>query len=279
MLKPYPAIVICCDGHIQGKLNLIQYALEQGKHVIETSADPNVIHTLIEYFNGIPKFSGSLLIGMGVFPGLSNLMIQHTLDQYPHIKNIGIKVSTSPFAGAGKGMCSLMVDFLKQSHVPFMPSIQAFAFGFPEIKMFEQTDPSIDLKTYYQISPAWLHTFVLILLKTNILNIRLVERFMKKTLFWLRGYALKHLKSPITLDILNMEAFPETSPETLMSLSYTDGIELACLAVLYTIQNSPQTQEGVQYPQNICDFKAALNWIQLKTRHRFEFSNQVQKDD
>jgi len=96
---------------------------------------------------------------------------------HPDIKKIGITASTSPFAGAGKNMCNLMVDLLKQDSTPFVKPAQAFEFTFPEAKMFQLTHPFINLRTFYKTTPSWISSILYVLLKTKPLNVNFIENF------------------------------------------------------------------------------------------------------
>jgi hypothetical protein len=112
-----------------------------------------------------------LILGAGVFPGLSTLLAAHALQQVPGSRALDLGIRWSLLSGAGRGTCRLMTRFLsdpglvldggKQAPRPPLGAIERLPFpsgrkaaiecGFPEPVLFEG---SVDrLRVFASFSP------------------------------------------------------------------------------------------------------------------------------
>lgn len=85
--------------------------LDKGGIWLETTADYVNIEYLFDLkdsFTSSRVSKGSVIHGMGVFPGISNLLIKsfHLNNPDSSLLNLGIRYNL--FSGAGKGMCEMM---------------------------------------------------------------------------------------------------------------------------------------------------------------------------
>jgi len=258
-------LVICCEAKLSDKLAFIAYALEHKKYIIETSADPVTIQGLLDHLPLTSHHLGYLLIGMGVFPGLSNLMISEMLRTSLPSQSLSILARTSPFAGAGKNMCQLMTDLLRSPSARYNSDLRAFEFNFPEKKMFMHSDGFDRLSTFYQSSPPIMNHVIALLLKLKLLNQKFIGRLTQSLLFFMRGSLLKSQKTALCLR--GFTHSKDGTYENVMDISYSDGIELACLAILYACLNPPK-DKGTYCPQDIYQLKDLLKWNTPKLKHQ-----------
>lgn len=91
---------------------LIQYCLQAGKTWIECSSEAKVIRSLHGRFRD-QCVAGRLILGAGIFTGLSNLMAAASIEKIkgedePY--KISLVLRSSPFSGCGESTVDLMVQ-------------------------------------------------------------------------------------------------------------------------------------------------------------------------
>jgi hypothetical protein len=143
-LLGFDAVVNCAAIPPEGYEPLIRYCLTSGVRLLDTTADPETIRVLMDLKRTLREGEGSgmglFLFGIGVFPGVSNLLIKQELMTAVDAKSalLGIRYNVS--SGAGRGMCRMMVETIgspcrwyhegqeKQSAAPFH-SLERLPFG------------------------------------------------------------------------------------------------------------------------------------------------------
>ena len=85
--------------------------LERGRTWIETTADPLQTRKLLDWKSAVPSGPGAVIIGVGVFPGLTNVLVD-SFSSGTGTLNLAIRYRL--FSGAGPGMCRLMAETLTQ---------------------------------------------------------------------------------------------------------------------------------------------------------------------
>jgi len=88
---------------------LATWCLEAGKTLLEATSDAETIRRLIDAHR-TSKGPGRVVLGGGIFTGVSNLMARDVADAAGPGCSLTWAVASSPFSGAGKGTISLMVD-------------------------------------------------------------------------------------------------------------------------------------------------------------------------
>lgn len=92
---------------------LARHALQHGHRLLETSSDRRVMQRLLELRHTVRDARGTLLLGAGIFTGLSNLLGASTVAASGACDRLELTVCASPFSGAGAGTVALMLDALR----------------------------------------------------------------------------------------------------------------------------------------------------------------------
>ncbi|WP_456867046.1 hypothetical protein [Galbibacter sp. BG1] len=95
--------------------NIFELILNEGGIWLETTADYDNIEYLFDLQASSELASaskGSVLHGVGVFPGLSNLLINFFYLDHQDSKKINLGIRYNLFSGAGKAMCEMMSNSL-----------------------------------------------------------------------------------------------------------------------------------------------------------------------
>lgn len=125
-------VVNCADSIAAPPDAAIARVLEKGGMWIDAGADEGLVNRLIR--ESRRRVKGSVVVGMGLFPGISNLMAREVGD---------VVVRVDPFSGAGKGTVRLMGE--------------ALMGGRPaEVAMLEASGVKARVRYAVGFLPAWL---------------------------------------------------------------------------------------------------------------------------
>ena len=104
------AIVIdCSDSYLSDVPSLIRDCISQGAVLVEALAGTETMKNSLSAEHILPAGSGSALLGIGIFPGLTNMMVRELADNASP-KEITVGVRVAVLSGAGSSMRRLMVD-------------------------------------------------------------------------------------------------------------------------------------------------------------------------
>ena len=101
------------------------FCRDQGIVFVEGSSDPDAIRRLATHVGSDRDASGAIVLGAGVFTGVSNLLARAAADEVggsPRVLTLGI--STSPFSGSGSGTVELMVAMLRRRAVRWAAGVR-----------------------------------------------------------------------------------------------------------------------------------------------------------
>lgn len=110
-LREADLVVNASSSHTAAPDRLADYCLERGLTLLETSSDSRVVQRLLE--RRTRAASGTLVLGAGIFTGLSNLLGAAAVRAEPGCDRLELAVRSSPFSGAGAGTVDLMLDSLR----------------------------------------------------------------------------------------------------------------------------------------------------------------------
>lgn len=108
----FEAIVNCADGSLASPLPAAQHCLRHGGVFVETSANLPVVDTLLRLREESGDGPGLVVVSLGIFPGLSDLMLGANAQGTAKVPVLSIMLDV--LSGAGRGMVRLMVGMLGQ---------------------------------------------------------------------------------------------------------------------------------------------------------------------
>jgi hypothetical protein len=108
-LDPFDLVVDLSDTVSHPPDALIAWCLERGKTVIEATSDA----PCVERLQKLTPTKGRLVLGGGIFTGVSNLVCQQASTEVGAAESITLGIASSPFSGAGKGTIELMVGAMR----------------------------------------------------------------------------------------------------------------------------------------------------------------------
>lgn len=109
-MDPFDVIVNCADSIEAPPDRAILYALNRGLTFVETSGDARTIARLVEASASwhIADDGGRAIVGVGLFPGLTNLMAASVAKRAGQCDRLQIGVALTPLSGSGRGTANLM---------------------------------------------------------------------------------------------------------------------------------------------------------------------------
>lgn len=152
------------------------YALTRGKVVVCASADPETIERLLDRFHHKP-LSGTLILGAGLSPGLSNLLAARAASAVPagELRAITLGARVNILSQAGQGMVRQLPralqlpsvsysrdtrqtreQLLAGPRIPYLRARRAASLSFPlaEPPMLRASTTASEVHAYLSPSPA-----------------------------------------------------------------------------------------------------------------------------
>lgn len=193
-----------------------EWCLRSGSRLIEMGAETTMIESLLALRVDDPK--GSVLVGAGVFPGLSTALALSV----PAAEEIAIGVRLSPVSGSGPGNCALMARMLadpsvwwedgaRQSGPPVGPplalpfpggSALAHRVALPDAPLLAHATGCPRVTAHLATQPGWMR-FNLKLLGGLVYNSGPLKRWMEQAALWslyaTRGLLLRTRTTAIDL--------------------------------------------------------------------------------
>jgi len=111
-LVGFDVVVDASSSHAVSPAALARFCLERGLVLLEASSDRTAVEPLLEAHRGVDA-PGAVVLGAGIFTGLSNLVAAEALRRLPGATSLSLAVSSSPFSGAGDATVALMSDALR----------------------------------------------------------------------------------------------------------------------------------------------------------------------
>jgi hypothetical protein len=112
-LRGSALVVNASSSHAASPERLAEFCLRAGLCLLETSSDRRVMQRLLALRAAIEPPTGSLVLGAGIFTGLSNLLGAAAVSGNADCQRLELAVRSSPFSGAGPGTIDLMLDGLR----------------------------------------------------------------------------------------------------------------------------------------------------------------------
>jgi hypothetical protein len=132
----FDLLVNCSDSVNAPPDAAIMHTLAHGGTWLEMGADTPSTERLLA-LQPPSSCTGTVIIGVGVFPGISSTLVRAVIERGPECASIELGVRLSPLSGAGRANCALMAQSL------FVPAV--FRRGGTRIEAATALGPSVQL--------------------------------------------------------------------------------------------------------------------------------------
>jgi NAD(P)-dependent dehydrogenase (short-subunit alcohol dehydrogenase family) len=263
----YPAaddldlLVNASDAARVSPIPFYEHALARGKLLLETTADRGAMAALIDRFRGQPS-AGCLVLGVGIFPGLSNLVGAAAAAKARPCKRLEVGLRFGPFSRGGQGMVDLAATMFRHDSVqvqdhelapgspiqdgPVLPFMSAnwstviVPFCEPELLHLNRRAPSIVLA----VAPApWILRPMFLMLPLALARAKAFQALMQAYFALLRRVLFRWRRSPVEIVAVAHNAHAQRR----LALKTPDGMRLggdAIAAVVQALQERPHRPTG-----------------------------------
>jgi short subunit dehydrogenase-like uncharacterized protein len=107
-LHDFAVVVNCADSTRAPADGAGEYCLANGGTFVETTTESAVIHRLWDSLRHARSPRGSIVLGAGIFPGLSNLLAAAVARRVTHCRRLELGLRIDALSGAGRGMLAVM---------------------------------------------------------------------------------------------------------------------------------------------------------------------------
>jgi hypothetical protein len=121
-LDGFDAVVDCADSLRAAPDAAIARVLEQGGAYFASTADGPTTERLLQRHRGTAGARGLAVLGAGLFPGFSNLLVAQAARGRAADK-VELAVRVSALSGAGRGMAAIMADLVARRAVSAGPRL------------------------------------------------------------------------------------------------------------------------------------------------------------
>ncbi|MBL8950055.1 MAG: hypothetical protein JNK82_04720 [Myxococcaceae bacterium] len=251
-LKGSDVVVDLIDATTTPPDALATWCVENGVTFIEATSDRPAIARLA----ALPLTGpGLLVLGGGIFTGVSNLLARATADAAGPAKELTLAISSSPYSGAGSGTINLMTSAMAKPavrtqggqrievpglergpHIPF-PSRRrpTLHMSFAEQDMLPQSTKVPGVEVYFAPKPALL-VAAFRMLPASLLRARWFAALMGLYFTLLRKVLLKNVSSSVELWARARGATEQTRAVTCADGMMAGAWALAASAVMLAEQ-------------------------------------------
>jgi short subunit dehydrogenase-like uncharacterized protein len=253
----FDVVIDAADALMAPPDELIAYCLEQGQLFIETSSDPETIERLTDRFHATgEEHAGVLVLGAGIFTGLSNLVAAAAFAQVAkadQVSKLELGIRVSPLSRGGQGMVKLIPHLLALETIRYEHGERVAEQGIskgPRLPFYEKPHGTVsvplaevpmlaastnveNIACYMSPAPSILR-FAFLLTPAFILSSR---PFTLLLLLWftlLRRLLLRWRSSPVELSAV---ATQESGQTYVVKLRAEDGMQSAGDAVALLVED------------------------------------------
>lgn len=224
---------------------LARWCLANGVALLETTSDFNAIDRLKDL--PVEGATGTLVLGAGIFTGLSNLIARDAADRVAPATSVSLAVRSSPYSGAGTGTVALMAAMLATSGASFREGrrvTHAPVERGPKIRFATATVPSLRIPlaevvmlrastgaprvdAYFSPKPSLL-VWAFLAMPAFLLKSSLFAGFMRFYFGFLRRFLLRSVTSSVEL---HAEASGAGGNREVVDVVAADGMTVGGVAI------------------------------------------------
>lgn len=242
-LREFDVVVNCSDSVNAQPDAAIRWVLAHGGVWLEMGAHADTLARLLAIEAG-PECAGTVVLGVGVFPGLSTALARSVAAQVPGCQRVELGVRLSPLSGAGPANCALMAESLFAPASRYVDGelveartamgeavtltfeaqqVVANNFALPDTLLIHRCTQVPNVAAYFAIVPGVLrYNFAVLAWMCRLL------RFARRPLVWLltwqmialRAWLLRNVESRVQLVAIAERGTPR---EQQLELSFADG--------------------------------------------------------
>lgn len=257
-LDEFDCIVDCADTVAADPAGLARYCLERGLLFVESATWTPRIRDLLALRGEPEARAGTVVVGAGLFPGVSNLLAAATAGRVPGCRTLDLGVRLSPLSGAGRGVARLMarqvgtpgyrIDAGREVATPAIgdrrrlpfPSgpANAWSLGLAESAMLHESTGIPRVATYLSPTPTLLGPPLAVLGRTFVGTRPVAEwllRILATTLVGLRTGLLRRRATAVELTAVACGGASEAEGQRVGGLVVSDGMEATACALTASV--------------------------------------------
>lgn len=124
VMSAYDWVVNVSDTLAAPPEMVVDYALDRGIRFVEAGAHAATMERLLRRTRGPAadpdRWTGCVVLGVGLFPGMSNLIARELVSWSPTApEEINVVIRLNPLAGGGAGLVELMVRAMQEEAISF----------------------------------------------------------------------------------------------------------------------------------------------------------------
>lgn len=251
---------------------LAQWCVEHGITFIEATSDRPAIARLSA---SQPKGDGLLVLGGGIFTGVSNLLARAVADATPQARELTLGISSSPYSGAGTGTIELMLSAMGLPAIrtkdgarvevaelqagpklPFPAKVRpTLHMSFAEQDMLPKSTKVPSVEVYFAPKPALL-VAAFVMLPAFVLKAKWFAAFMRLYFAVLRKGLLRGVTSAVELWARARGATDLTRAVTCSDGMMAGAWALAAIAVMLGEQKPEQ--RGVCFVDDVLKLEPVI---------------------
>lgn len=294
-MNNFDYVINCSDSIKAPPDNAINYCLIKGLTFLEASADLVTIDRILTKMRGQQANSdapqGMVILGIGLFPGLSNVMARAAFQSRQNCQRLDIGVELTPLAGSGLGTASLGTRMLEFPAVRYEdgqrvtePSIQkgikmpfwsrerrTMQMGMPESVMLHYSTGVATTATFVATRPPapgfWI-SFLSALLSPRSALRRPFIFLMRHQFNLFRTVMLRRVREPIELTA-------QADKSSWIFFRTNDGflaIGYVIAAALSLLASKPKMPPGLYLPDEVFGLSELVSKIQALAGNTIEIS-------
>jgi NAD(P)-dependent dehydrogenase (short-subunit alcohol dehydrogenase family) len=289
-MEGFDFVVNCSDSSVAPPEDAAEYCLSTGPAFLETTTDTATHDRLYSRFRARSQeqaAKGMLVLGVGLFPGISNLVAGTLARSVPDCQRLDLGVRLNPLSGAGEGMCAVMAEMLVASaaryedrrridDVAMRPGIPMPFDGVPRstIQCGLPEGVLLHWSTGVPTTTAYISTTLplpapMVKMLTWALargeGVRRAIRGLLRTQFLvMRARLLRGKPTPVTITaVANRQGSP-TGAEPALSFKVDDGVRATACAIAASVQvlGAQARKPGCHFPDEVLQLSDVVERMQ-----------------